>query len=72
MIVTTSTDRAVFADELRQRRGRPRSAMPTVQTSVKLPEDVYDALCRRALESRQSVHALLREALASYARAEFR
>ncbi|OFW05656.1 MAG: hypothetical protein A3H96_11385 [Acidobacteria bacterium RIFCSPLOWO2_02_FULL_67_36] len=59
--------RAVFTEQLRhRRRGRPRSATPKITTSVKLPEDVYDAFCRRALVERQSVHALLNEAIASY------
>lgn len=42
--------------------------MPVVVTSVKVPQDVYDALCLRALHQRASVHALLLDALASYAK----
>lgn len=63
------THRAVFAAQLQQRRrGRPRRDMPVVVTSVKVPQDVYDALCLRALHQRASVHALLLDALASYAK----
>ncbi len=57
--------RAVFTEQLRH-RGRPRRMTPIVITSIRLPEDVYDALCRRALLERQSVHALLRAAVRSY------
>ncbi len=62
--------RAVFTEQLRRRRGRPRRMTPIVITSIRLPEDVYDALCRRALLERQSVHALLRAAVQSYTDAD--
>ena len=58
--------RAVFTEQLRHRRGRPRRLTPIVVTSVRLPEDLYDALCRRALVDRQSVLELVRRAVASY------
>lgn len=56
--------RAVFTEQLRHRRGRPRRDTPIVITSIRLPADLYDALCRRALLERQSVHAELRAAVA--------
>jgi len=34
---------------------------------VKLPEPVYDALCRKAAQERCSLHALMTRALASFA-----
>jgi hypothetical protein len=60
--------RAVFTEQLQQRRrrGRPRRSVPIVVTSVKLPQDVYDALCVRALRERESIHSLVRQALTSY------
>lgn len=61
--------RAVFTEQLQQRRrGRPRTAAPQVRTSVMLPTEVYDALCRRAHVERKSLHALLCQALSCHAR----
>jgi hypothetical protein len=61
--------RAVFTEQLQQRRrGRPRSASPRVPTRVELPADVFDALCRRAMQERKSLHAFLRESLESVVR----
>jgi hypothetical protein len=70
-------DRVDFVEQLRarRRRGRPRRSVPTIVTSVKLPEDVYDALCRLAISDRESLHGLMKQALTSYARsrpADFR
>lgn len=61
--------RVRFAEEIRERRGRgrPRLAVPIVPTSVKLPEPVYDALCRLAIRERQSVHAVMLAALSHLA-----
>ncbi len=60
--------RAIFTEQLRQRRGRgrPRSASPKVITAVRLPEDVYDALSRLSLAERRSIHALMQAAIESY------
>jgi hypothetical protein len=59
--------REAFNEQLRvRRRGRPRSAAPAVVMSVKLPERIYDALCRRAALERRSLHGLVKEALAAY------
>ena len=63
----TPNARAEFTQQLRARRsGRPRSAEAVVWTGVKLPERVYDALCRRAALERRSLHSLIKEALAAY------
>ena len=60
-------DRAVFSHQLTQRRrGRPRAAVPTVVTSVKVPAPVYDALCRFAHRHDTSVHAAMRQALEAF------
>lgn len=67
----TREHRAVFSDELRQRRrGRPRAAVPMVSTTFRLPEPVYDALCRLAMQRRQPMQALLRDVLSTYTRAD--
>lgn len=68
----TRAEREVFTEQLRRRRGRPRSAEPVVATSVKLPEPVYDALCRRARDERRSLHAVIKDALKLYGTPEFR
>jgi hypothetical protein len=67
-VIIDRDDRAVFSEQLsnRRHRGRPR-AVPTVATSVKLPEPVYDALCRHAQREGESLHATMRKALESYA-----
>lgn len=63
-------DRAVFSEQLQQRRrGRPRCSAPSVVISVRLPEDVYDALCRLALQERAALPVLVRQALATRVRA---
>jgi hypothetical protein len=54
----------VFGKQLveRRRRGRPKSLTPKPQivpTSVRLPEDVFAALCRRAAAERVPLHRLL-------------
>lgn len=60
----TRADRAVFTQEIRiRRRGRPKSAEAIVVTSVKLPANVYDALCRRAMLERRSLHAVMKDVL---------
>lgn len=62
-------DRAVFSEQLQQRRrGRPRTAVPKVQVTLDLPEDVYDAFCRRTSVERVSLHALLCNVLISRVR----
>ena len=59
-------DRAVFTQELQQRRrGRRRLASEKVWTSVHLDVDVFAALCSRARLGRKSLHAFLCDALAS-------
>ena len=60
--------RAEFSRQMRRRRGRPRLDVPMVQTSVKIPAPVYDALCLIALRDRESVHSRIQEAVASYVR----
>lgn len=62
----TPQDRAEFSQQLR-RRGPKVRVVPRVPTSVKLPEPVYDALCRKAAQERCSLHALMTRALASFA-----
>lgn len=58
-----------FADQIRARRGRPRVIHgPVVVRSVRLPEPVYDAICRRAIRADQSVDHVIRVALAAYVR----
>lgn len=59
-------DRAVFTHQLqhRRRRGRPRVAVPMVRTSVRLPEPVFDAACKRASDEGVSLPAVVRETLA--------
>jgi hypothetical protein len=61
----TRADRDVFTHEIRvrRRRGRPKSAEAIVVTSVKLPANVYDALCRRAMLERRSLHAVMKDVL---------
>lgn len=65
-----ASERKQFGDEIRarRRRGRPRSAVPSVITSVKIPRDEYDALARHALAERQSVHAIIRDAISARAK----
>jgi len=67
----TPQDRAAFGQQLR-RRGRRKSDQVKVQTTVKIPVPIYDALCRRASMERCSLHALMNRALSSAARTEFR
>ena len=72
MIQTGALDNhGVFPEQLRhrRRRGRPRVG-PTIPTSVKLPEPVFDALCQEAQHDGESLHATIVKALASHARAE--
>jgi hypothetical protein len=56
--------RAIFTEQLRSRRGRPRG-VPVVVTTVKIPVPVYDAYARQALANGVSVHALLRARLSA-------
>lgn len=59
--------RAVFTEQLRNRRGRPRVIHgPVVIRTVRLPEAVYDAICRRAIRADRSVDSVIRSVLASY------
>lgn len=60
-------DRAVFSEQLAQRRHRGRPRLHTISTSVKLTEPVFDALCREAQRNGDSLHKTMREALAAYA-----
>jgi hypothetical protein len=63
--------RAVFTGQLheRRRRGRPRGAVLKVPTTIRLPEDVYAALCRLVqVERRASLHDLMCDTLISRAR----
>ena len=48
-----------------RRRGRPR-VMPTGSTPVRVPDETYDALFRRASESRTTVPELVRAVLADF------
>lgn len=61
-------DRAVFTEELcnRRRRGRPRVETPMVRTSVRLPEPLFDACCRTARISGQSVPEVVRAAVRDF------
>jgi hypothetical protein len=66
----STQDRAEFADQVRRRRGRPKATtpkLPVVPTSVRLPEDVFAALCRRAAAERVPLHRLLTTKLAELA-----
>ena len=57
-------DRAVFTHQLsNRRRGRPRAAVPTVPTTIRLPQPLFDACCRAALASGQSLPEVVREAV---------
>lgn len=61
--------RAVFSDELRQRRrGRPRSAVRKIPKCVYVPEAVVDEYCRASLKQRASVNVLMAEAIIAYVR----
>ncbi len=56
--------RAVFTEQLQQRRrGRPRRDTPVFKINVKVPEDVYDELCRLSLRRGVSVHSIARSAI---------
>ena len=58
--------RAVFSADLRRRRrGRPRVARPSAVISVRVPEDLYDALCRIASLERAPLADVVRRRLAS-------
>lgn len=64
-------NRAVFAEQLRQRnrRGRPRVIQgPVVVRSVRVPVGVFDALCRLAIHGDRSVDSEIRTALAAHVR----
>lgn len=50
---------------LSRRRGRPR-VMPNGSTPVRVPDETYDALFRRASESRTTVPELVRAVLADF------
>ncbi len=66
-MIVSPDNRAIFGPHLRNRRGRPRVIDgPVVIRSVRLPEAVYDAICRTALRSDRSVDSVIRGALASY------
>lgn len=59
-------DRAVFSEQLRERRrrGRPRVANQMVPLSICLPADVLAAYCQRAREQREEhVTAVVRRVL---------
>lgn len=59
-------DRAVFTHQLaHRRRGRPRASVPTVPTTVRLPQPLFDACCRVAIASGQSLPDVVREAVRS-------
>jgi hypothetical protein len=55
--------RAIFGEQLQRRRGRPRTARPTAVISVRVSQDVYDRLCRQALEQREPLPVVVRAAL---------
>lgn len=61
--------RDAFADQMqeRRRRGRPRRAVPMITTGVRIPEDVYDVLCRIAMEQREPLDVVVRNVLSSFA-----
>jgi len=67
-MIISPENRAVFTDQLRQRRrgGRPRST-PTVPTSVRLPAPVFDAACAYASRRHMTVHAALRDIVTTHA-----
>lgn len=55
-------DRAIFTEQLRNRRGRPRSAQ-TLVVSVRIPVAVYDAYCRQSNATGEPVRAAMKAAL---------
>jgi hypothetical protein len=61
--------REAFSNELRRRRGRPRRAVPSVVVNVRVPQDVFDALCQLASEQRSALPEVVRQALATRVRA---
>jgi hypothetical protein len=70
MIKEHIIDRRISVDSDRRkrvapRRGRPRTAVPKVVTSVKIPTDLYDAICQQAMRERVSVHSILLHRLAT-------
>lgn len=68
-MIGASASRGAFAEQLqaRSRRGRPRVIDgPVVVRSVRLPEPLYDELCRRALRADRSVDSVIRQVLTVY------
>jgi hypothetical protein len=64
-VIIDREDRAVFSRQLsNRRRGRPRAAVPTISTTVRLPQPLFDAYCREAIASGRSLPEVVREALA--------
>lgn len=58
--------RAVFTEQLqRRRRGRPRT-VPTVTMPLRLPEPIYDDVCRAAIRQGRTVQDVMRDACRIY------
>lgn len=66
----TLEDRAVFTEQLRNRRGRPRVVNGPAERipRVRVSQEVFDAVCRRALSRGESLNEAIREAVTRYAR----
>lgn len=63
-MIISPENRAVFTHQLvNRRRGRPRAAVPTVPTTVRLPQPLFDACCRVAMASGQTLPEVVREAV---------
>lgn len=56
-------DRAAFSESLRRRRGRPRAASPMVVVNVRVSQELYDSLCRRAARERAPLPEVVRRVL---------
>ena len=66
-MIISPENRAVFTEQLRHRRGgRPRLAVPTIPVSVRIPEPLFDACCRIAARSGQSVPDVVRAAVQEF------
>jgi hypothetical protein len=66
-VIIERVDRAVFTHQLvNRRRGRPRAVVPTVPTTVRLPQPLFDECCRVALASGQSLPDVVRAAVREF------
>lgn len=60
--------RAAFVAQVRRRGRPPINKIPVRPTSVRVPDPVFEALCRIATRERVSLHRLMNTALVSYVR----